>query len=616
MFLIATNPNVDAAAAAAAAAASSVTARDPSFRAAASRYCATTRRGDAAASTSRSRPTSASRRPASDSSSSSNGNDGGGGRREGGGATQDREHQVHEQLPQHGDEGRGIGGNNLLGVPPVKVRTASGTTAFLPPESTATIAFRPRRITSGNGSSTECTSSGNGHQCRRNVPASPILRSRARTMESERSQQASATSSSALPPTARRCSRRHRVNQQRSHRQQQFHRLHGDSGGGLEASSSPEQLPRQHPDTSHDNEQHVDALPDRVESPLINGMRGLLRVRCQIYIDDHGGTSTGTGRGGHSHPNPSSPSAPPPTTTTALSAYVDTGAQVTVLSAEAARRAGLFHLLDRRYSGKATGVGHCRILGRISAGCATIVLGGTDNSNNRESNSCHAQDAEELLSMPCPQLTVLESTGTEGIDLLLGLDVLEEHGATICLRERTLALSKTTNKHCGIKCDDEGLSSLTSTSPRIAIPIAGGGGDDEKSFAGRNSFDGNDNDNTHNVRRRTRIRGRRKPFADQTLRADLDLLEQEVSSIPFSSSSDKGNDAVSSCSIRKGGEGKKCVDDHSSSVRIPRGKHEEEFFCGDDNGDLCVFGEEDEDDGYEGFREVGDGMSSFDMSGV
>lgn len=625
MLLVATNPNVDAAAAAAAAA-SSVTARGPSFRAAASRYCAIKRRGDAASTTCS--------RPESGSSSSGNGNDGGGGRREGEGRMQEREPPL--QLRQHGDESRGIGGNNLLGVPPVKVRTASGTTAFLPPESTATVGFRPRRNTGGNGGSNARIAN---NRRRPSVPALPSSSACASTVESARSRsQASAPSPSASPPMARGCSRtgRHRVKQPSHHQQQQFHHLRGDSNGTLEASSSLEQRPREHPDASHDNEQYVDALPDRVESPLIGGMRGLLRVRCQIYIDDHGGTSTGRAsdrgggcgggdgtrsdvprrHGGRSLPTPSTPPSSPPTTTTTLSAYVDTGAQVTVLSAEAARRAGLFHLLDRRYSGRATGVGHCRILGRISAGCATIVLGGTDNSNNKAVSSCHAQDAEDLLSMPCPQLTVLESTGTEGIDLLLGLDVLEEHGATICLRDRTLAMSKTTSKHCGINSDDEGLSSLTSTSSRIAIPIAGDGGNDEKACAGKNTFDGNDSDNTHNVRRRPRTRGRRTPFADQALRADLDLLEQEASSIPFSSSSDKEDDAVGSCSLRNGGESKICDDDYSSSVSIARGKHEQEFFGGNDNGELCFSDEEDEDDGYEGFHEGGDGLSSFDMSGV
>ena len=75
-----------------------------------------------------------------------------------------------------------------------------------------------------------------------------------------------------------------------------------------------------------------DAL-EELHSPVVGG---LLRIPCRLTLDasDGGGTST------------------------SLSAYVDTGAQVTVLSLEAARRAGLLHLLDRRYAGRATGVGH------------------------------------------------------------------------------------------------------------------------------------------------------------------------------------------------------------------------------------------------------------------
>lgn len=40
-----------------------------------------------------------------------------------------------------------------------------------------------------------------------------------------------------------------------------------------------------------------------------------------------------------------------------------------------------------------------------------------------------------MVTLPCPPLTVLEGNGlTEGMDLLIGLDVLDEYGASISLR--------------------------------------------------------------------------------------------------------------------------------------------------------------------------------------
>ncbi len=46
--------------------------------------------------------------------------------------------------------------------------------------------------------------------------------------------------------------------------------------------------------------------------------------------------------------------------------FVDTGAQVTVMSKECAERRGLMSELDKRFAGKAVGVGSTRILGRIN----------------------------------------------------------------------------------------------------------------------------------------------------------------------------------------------------------------------------------------------------------
>eukprot|EP00540_Astrosyne_radiata_P011276 CAMPEP_0116829148 /NCGR_PEP_ID=MMETSP0418-20121206/4038_1 /TAXON_ID=1158023 /ORGANISM="Astrosyne radiata, Strain 13vi08-1A" /LENGTH=229 /DNA_ID=CAMNT_0004458091 /DNA_START=69 /DNA_END=758 /DNA_ORIENTATION=+ len=102
---------------------------------------------------------------------------------------------------------------------------------------------------------------------------------------------------------------------------------------------------------------------------------------------------------------------------TPVASFVDTGAQVSVLSYQAAQRAGLMTLLDRRYAGHALGVGHCRVLGRIPAGAVILKVHGH--------------------RIPAPSLTILESTN-EGVDLLLGLDFLRDYKATLSLKEEEI----------------------------------------------------------------------------------------------------------------------------------------------------------------------------------
>lgn len=77
-------------------------------------------------------------------------------------------------------------------------------------------------------------------------------------------------------------------------------------------------------------------------------------------------------------------------------AFVDSGAQMTVMSAKHAEACGLMRLLDRRFAGIAKGVGTSRILGKVHR--APLKLG--------------------PLVLDC-SFTILENDGTP---FLLGLD--------------------------------------------------------------------------------------------------------------------------------------------------------------------------------------------------
>ncbi|KAF5728498.1 DNA damage-inducible protein 1-like [Tripterygium wilfordii] len=95
-----------------------------------------------------------------------------------------------------------------------------------------------------------------------------------------------------------------------------------------------------------------------------------------------------------------------------LKAFVDTGAQSTIISKSCAERCGLLRLLDQRYKGIAHGVGQSEILGRIHV--APIKIGN--------------------IFYPCSFL-VLDSPNME---FLFGLDMLRKHQCIIDLKESVL----------------------------------------------------------------------------------------------------------------------------------------------------------------------------------
>lgn len=92
-------------------------------------------------------------------------------------------------------------------------------------------------------------------------------------------------------------------------------------------------------------------------------------------------------------------------------AFVDTGAQTSIISPEHAEELGISDLIDRRHTGEARGVGSTPILGRIHD--IEVTIG----------------DAVVHLAF-----TVLQT----GMDLLLGLDMMRKYGMCVDLKENCL----------------------------------------------------------------------------------------------------------------------------------------------------------------------------------